>query len=264
MSVGFSIITPSLNSAATIAATLASVRSQCSADVEHLVIDGGSTDGTLEILARTPGVRWISEPDRGLSHAMNKGIGMARGDVIGWLNADDIYLPDALERVSDAFDSRPDARWLTGRCIIIDAHGAEIRRPVTAYKWGLLRRYGFGLHLTHNFVSSPSTFVRRGAFDEVGLFDERFRYSMDYDLWLRLGRMQPPIVLDGRPLAAFRMAQGSLSMSEFERQFDEHAQNAREHGAGHAVPVGANAVLSRGIVVAYRAMRALRRVSATS
>jgi glycosyltransferase involved in cell wall biosynthesis len=264
VSAGFSIITPSLNTAATIEEALASVRSQGAANVEHLVVDGGSTDGTLEILARASGVRWISEPDRGLSDAMNKGIRLARGDVIGWLNADDIYLPHALERVSTAFGTRPDARWLTGRCMIIDAHGAEIRRPITAYKSQLLRHYGFGLHLTHNFVSSPSTFVRRRAFDDVGLLDERFRYSMDYDLWLRLGRMQPPIVLDGAPLAAFRMAPGSLSMSGFERQFREHAQNAREHGEGYPLPVRANAVFSRGIVAAYRAMRAFRRTSAAS
>jgi glycosyltransferase involved in cell wall biosynthesis len=264
VSVGFSIITPSLNAAATIEQALASVREQTPSNVEHVVVDGGSTDGTLEILARTPGVRWISEPDRGLSDAMNKGIRMARGDVIGWLNADDAYMPRALERVSAAFGARPDARWLTGRCIIIDAHGAEIRRAVTAYKWGLLRRYRFALHLTQNFVSSPATFVCRRAFDDVGLFDERFRYSMDYDLWLRLGRLQPPIVLGGAPLAAFRMAQGSLSMSGFERQFEEHTQNAREHGAGHPLPVGTNALVSRGIVLAYRAARAFRRATAAS
>jgi glycosyltransferase involved in cell wall biosynthesis len=261
--VSFSIVTPALNGAATIEQTLASVRNQRAVDVEHLVVDGGSTDGTLEILKAEPDVRWISEPDRGLSDAMNKGIRMARGDVIGWLNADDVYLPGILERVSDAMRARPYARWLTGRCIIIDGEGAEIRRAVTAYKSALIHRYRFGLHLTHNFVCSPATFVRRAAFDEVGFFDERFRYSMDYDLWLRLGRLQPPIVLEDPPLAAFRMTENSLSMSGFERQFEEHAQNAREHGAGHPLSVGANEVLSRGIVIAYKAMRGLRRSAAS-
>ena len=74
--------------------------------------------------------------------------------------------------------------------------------------------------------------MRRSAFDRIGLLDERFAYSMDYDLWLRLGRLSPPVVLD-QPLAGFRMAPGSLSMSGFERQLVEHAQNAREHGDGH-------------------------------
>jgi glycosyltransferase involved in cell wall biosynthesis len=263
VSVSFSIVTPALNGAATIEQTLASVRDQRGVEVEHLVVDGGSTDATLEILKAEPGVRWISEPDRGLSDAMNKGIRMARGDVIGWLNADDVYLPGALERVREAMGARPNARWLTGRCIVIDGDGAEIRRPITAYKSALMRRYRFGLHLTHNFVCSPATFVRRAAFDEVGFFDERFRYSMDYDVWLRLGRRQPPVVLEDPPLAAFRMIEGSLSMSGFERQFKEHVQNAHEHGAGHPVAVGANEMISRGIVMAYKAMRALRRSAAS-
>jgi GT2 family glycosyltransferase len=118
--------------------------------------------------------------------------------------------------------------------------------------------YSFPLFLTQNFVASPSTFVRRTAFDEVGVFDERFHYSMDYDMWLRLGRREPPIVLGGDALASLRMAEGSLSMSGFERQFVEHAQNAREHGEGHRLAVAANRVSSRAIVVAYRLLRGLR------
>jgi len=108
-----------------------------------------------------------------------------------------------------------------------------------------------------NFVSCPSTFVLRSAFDQVGLLDERFRYSMDYDLWLRLGRLRPPVVIDA-PLAGFRMAEGSLSMSGFESQFAEHAQNAREHGAGHPIAVAANRATSGLIVAIYRVMRRLR------
>ena len=255
----FTIVTPCLNAAATLPATLASVREQrYGGDVEHLVVDGGSVDGTLEILAAAPSVRYVSEPDRGLSDAVNKGIRMASGDVVGWLNADDLYLPGALERVGAALAERPDVLWATGPCLIIDGEGSEIRRFVTRYKSILLRRYSYRMHLVQNFVASPSTFIRREAFDRVGALDERFRYSMDYDLWLRLGRVAPPLVLD-RPLAAFRMAEGSLSMTGFERQFAEHAQNAREHGDGHRLAVAANALASRGIVAAYRGMRRLRR-----
>ena len=257
MALTFSIITPSLNSAATIGETLQSLRRQGLAHVEHLVIDGGSTDGTLDILRAADGVRWISEPDRGLSHAMNKGIAMASNEVVGWLNADDVYLDGALERVSAALEDEPEALWATGRCRITDADGQEIRSAISAYKDFLLKRWSFPLLLTQNFVAAPATFVRRRAFDLVGDFDERFRYSMDYDLWLRLGRIGAPVVIDAE-LACFRMAEGSLSMSGFERQFAEHAQNAREHGSGHPLPVAVNALTSRGIVTSYRAMRALR------
>jgi glycosyltransferase involved in cell wall biosynthesis len=254
-----SLVTPCLNAEATLRQALASVREQTAdLQVEHLVIDGGSTDGSLEILRSAPGVRSISEPDRGLSDAMNKGIRMATGDVVGWLNADDLYRPGALARVVEAFTARPGALWLTGACEIIDRDGHEIRRAVTAYKRLLLSHYSFPLFLTQNFIASPSTFVRRTAFDEVGMFDERFRYSMDYDMWLRLARREAPIVLGGDALASFRMAKGSLSMSGFERQFVEHAENAREHGEGHRLAVAANRVSSRAIVLAYRLLRTLR------
>ena len=257
MSVSFSIVTPCLNAEATIGETLRSVAAQDVGAVEHIVIDGGSTDGTLDVLRAAGSVVVVSEPDNGLSDAMNKGIRLARNDVVGWLNADDVYLPGALQRVRDAFEARPDALWATGRCLIIDGDGNEIRKRVTRYKDALLRRWSFPLFLTQNFVSSPSTFVRREALEAVGGFEERFRYSMDYDVWLQLGRRSAPVVID-EPLACFRMAGESLSMTGFETQFAEHEQNAREHGDGHRVAVAVNAATSRAIVAAYRAMRAVR------
>jgi glycosyltransferase involved in cell wall biosynthesis len=258
LSVSFSIVTPCLNAEATIAEALRSVREQGYHALEHVVVDGGSTDGTMDIVrAAGDHVRSISEPDRGLSDAMNKGIRLARNDVVGWLNADDLYQPGALQRVAAAFERRPDAVWATGRCLIIDADGNEIRKGVTRYKDALLRRWSFPLFLTQNFVSSPSTFVRREALEAVGGFEERFRYSMDYDVWLQLGRRSAPVVID-EPLACFRMAGESLSMTGFETQFAEHEQNAREHGDGHRVAVAVNAATSRAIVAAYRAMRAVR------
>jgi len=252
------IVTPCLNAAATLREALASVRSQGYPRLEHVVVDGGSTDGTLELLKGAEGIRYVSEPDRGLSHAMNKGIAMAGGEAIGWLNADDRYLPGALERVGRALSERPDALWATGRCRIIDGQGEEIRRWVTAYKNALLRRYSFALYLTQNFISAPATFVRQAGFEAAGLFDERYRISMDYDLYLRLGRYHDPVVID-EYLSDFRMVEGTLSMSGFETQFREHAEQARRHGYDHRLPVIVNQLSSRLIVSAYRAMRARRR-----
>ncbi len=251
------VITPSFNAAPTIAEALASVRAQGRDDVEHLVVDGGSTDGTVDLLRAAPGIRWISEPDRGLAHAMNKGIAMARGDLVGELNADDVYVPGALDAVVAAFAAHPSAEWVTGRCPIIDARGREIRRGVTAYKNALLRRYSLGLYLTHNFVSAPATFFRASALREVGGFDERYRISVDYDLQLKLARRGDPVVLD-RDLACFRMVEGTLSMSGFRTQFREHAEQARRHGRGHPGAVALNQVLSAGIVGTYEVMRRMR------
>ena len=226
------------------------------------MVDGGSTDGTLEILRAAQGIRYISEPDRGLAHAMNKGIAMASGEIVGELNADDRYLPGALAAVAQAFDARPAREWLTGRCPIIGGDGEEIRRPISAYKNCLLRRYSLPLYLTQNFVSAPATFFRRAALEEIGGFDERYRISVDYDLQLRFARRGDPIVLD-RDLACFRMVEGTLSMAGFETQFREHAEQARRHGDGHRLPVLANRVTSRAIVPTYRGMKAIREARRT-
>jgi glycosyltransferase involved in cell wall biosynthesis len=254
------VVTPSLNSAATIEGTIQSVKAQDYPDVEHLVIDGGSTDGTLDILKRTEGIRFISEPDKGLSDALNKGVRMATGEVIGWLNADDVYLPGALPKVGAAFASNPDREWVTGPSLIIDAEDREIRRLVTWYKKLFLRRYSYGLYLVQNFVCAPSTFVKTEAFAEVGLWDEQYRFSMDYELYLRLGRRGPPVVIDDA-LACFRMVEGTLSMENFEQQFIEHAAVARRHGEGHPTAVAANAVVSRLIVAVYRLLAFRRKHS---
>src|SRR4051812_45646954 len=137
-----SIVTPCLNSASTLREAIASVRAQGLGDaLEHVVVDGGSTDGTIEILRDAPDVSWASEPDRGLSDAMNKGVNRARGTFIGWLNADDYYLPGALERVRSELLAQPAAGWLPGPCLIVDRDGREIRRWVTLYKCFFLRRY---------------------------------------------------------------------------------------------------------------------------
>jgi GT2 family glycosyltransferase len=255
-----SIVTPCLNSAATLPEALESVRSQglTPSELEHVVVDGGSSDGTVNLLRAAGDLNWISEPDRGLSDAMNKGVDRANGEFVGWLNADDYYLPGALRRVRDALAAQPGALWVTAPCLIVDEDGHEIRRWAMRYKRFFLRHYGKRSLLVQNYIAAPATFVRREAILDAGGFDERFKYSMDYDLWLKLAEKSDPIVLD-EPLAAFRMAGDSLSMTGFERQFREHAQNARERGRSHRLAVAANGVVSQVIVLAYRAMRAMRR-----
>jgi len=256
------IITPCLNAAKTLPATIASIRAQNYPGLEHIVVDGGSTDGTVELLQASDGIRWISEPDKGLADALNKGIAMASGEVIGELNGDDVYEPGALHAVGEALRERPDAAWLTGYCRIIDGDGREIRKAVTGYKNALLRRYSLSLYLTHNFISAPATFFRRETLEESGGFDLRYRISVDYDLQLRIARRHDPLILRSY-LASFRMVEGSLSMSGFKTQFREHAEQARRHGAGHPAAVGANQLLSLGIVASYEAMRRLRAITSS-
>lgn len=249
------IVTPALNGERTIASALESVAAQGYPRLQHLVMDGASSDRTVEIARSFPDVEVHSEPDDGLSDALNKGLRLATGDLVGWLNADDLSHPGALEAVGHAFAQRPDAPLVTGRCRIVDGDGNEIRKPITAYKNALLSRYSYRLYLTQNFISSPASFMNRRTLDRVGEFDPRFRLSMDYDMFLRLLKHGDPIVLDDY-LASFRMDPGTLSMENFERGFVEHVQNAREHGSG--LPVLANRAISRGIVATYRVLRRMR------
>jgi glycosyltransferase involved in cell wall biosynthesis len=253
------VITPSYNAAPTIEETLASVRTQGYPRLEHLVIDGGSTDGTVEILERAEGIKWISESDSGMTNALNKGLAMATGDIVGELNADDLYEPGALFAVGEAMASQPAMEWLTGQCRIIDEKGREIRRFIAAYKNFFLHRYSLPLFLMQNFVSTPATFVRRDVMLALGGFNEQYKNSMDYDMWLRLARRGDPLVLE-RELASFRFREASVSVAVgFENQFREHALQARLHGQGHPLAVALNQVLSLVIVAIYRTMQLLRK-----
>ena len=211
------VVTPSFNQCRFLARTADSVLSQSGDsqsgggfDLRWVVVDGGSTDGTVEFLrsVRDPRLSFVSEPDRGQSHAINKGLaaaaGDAGGDVVTWLNADDLYAPGALVAVADAFTGHPNANWLVGRYEVIDADDRPIRRGVVRYKERHLRRYSYWALLRENFIPQPAVFWRRAFGAEVGSLDESLHWTMDYDLWLRMGRRSDPLFVD-RVLARFRL-----------------------------------------------------------
>jgi glycosyltransferase involved in cell wall biosynthesis len=179
-----SVITPSFNSIHTIRDTIESVRAQDYDRWEHIVVDGGSTDGTLAVLAEYPHVRWVSEKDEGHYHAMNKGIAMATGEVVNILNADDCFRPGALTAVANAFAEHVDWDALFGDISYVDGAGVEIyRREEATFDYDVLRYSGVC------YVIHQTLFVRKHVHDRLGLYRYKtFLNCGDYDFILELGR----------------------------------------------------------------------------
>ena len=228
-----SVVTPSFNQADFIERTIRSVLAQRGDfELEYLVVDGGSTDGTLDVLRRYGGqLRWTSEPDRGQSDAINKGLRRATGEVLAWLNSDDTYEPGALATAAELL--RPGGpRWCFGDCKVIDEHDREIRRSVTRWKAHQARRYSYRRFLgAGNFISQPAVFFRRELLEEVGGLEDSYHLAMDYDLWLRFGRVAAPSYVP-RTLAAFRWHGASKSGGGYTRMAWEAFRAASRHARG--------------------------------
>ncbi len=230
-----SIITPTLNQGAFIERTIRSILDQNYPHLELIVMDGGSRDGTIDILKKYENrLKWVSEKDEGQSDAINKGISRSTGDIVAYLNSDDLYEPGALHHVADFFLSHPDAMWLAGRCRIIDERDREIRRAITAYKNFLLRHYSYGMLLVTNPISQPATFWRRAVVDELGLFDRSEHLVMDYEYWLRIGKKYRPAILNDY-LASFRVYAASKTSSSFMTTFRREMEIARRYSDSTAL-----------------------------
>jgi len=179
-----SIVTPSFNSIHTIRETIESVRAQNYPNLEHIVVDGGSKDGTVELLKEYPHLRWISEKDEGHYHAMNKGIEMSTGEIVNILNADDCFRPGALEAVGAAFVKHPEWDGLFWDIVYVNGDGEEIyRREEAKFDYNVLRFSGVC------YVIHQTLFVKKSLHDRLGLYKHKeFLNSADFDFILELGR----------------------------------------------------------------------------
>lgn len=220
----FSVITCTWNSEPYLADSIASVLAQDHPDIEYIFVDGGSTDGTVErIRAIARNVVFVTGVRGGISHAMNEGLGLATGDIVAHLHSDDYYPHShVLSDVAAVFE-RTGADWVFGR------NRRDIDGRVEDEPWST-PRYSYRRLLKSNFIPHEATFVRRRLFEQVGGFSERWRFGMDYDMWLRLGRVAEPVQLD-ECLAVFRQHPGSLSSANPVPGFHEDFRIRMSHAS---------------------------------
>ncbi len=186
-----SIVTPSLNQGKFIRETIDSILSQEYPNLEYIVVDGGSGDETIKILnSYGARIRWISEPDSGQSQAINKGWQQTSGEIVTWLNADDLLTPGAVRRAVEALKANSNLGGVYGDCTYISEGGNIVKLyPVQQYDYNML------VTETENFIPQPGTFLRRSIVEQAGSLDESFHYVLDYDLWLRMGIYAPMVYL---------------------------------------------------------------------
>ena len=229
-----SIVTPSFNQARYIEATIRSVLMQEYPRIEYLVVDGGSSDGTVDIIRKyasrdgfTPSIHWwVSEKDKGQTDAINKGFARATGDILAWINSDDTYEPGAVAAAVQYLVEHPEAGMVYGDCNFIDEDGNVIGKFAarqTDYK-----------KLRRGYVHIPqqTMFFRANYWQELGPLDPSFYFAMDYDLWVRIAKHAPIQYLPGQTWANFRIHTSSKTNVNDERGWKEMLRvHYRDHGS---------------------------------
>lgn len=217
-----SIITPSYDDAEFLRDNLESVAEQADGDVEHIVVDGGSEDGTVELLTKYEDryeLRWVSEPDRGQSHAINKGLRMANGEWIGWQNSDDYYIQGAFDALKRTERQHPDANIVYGDVLKVNENGDEIQRLFMTKPSMFMHRHW------SMFARNQSAFFRASVFDEIGTIDEDLDFALDADIFARALEADLKMVHVPEFLGAFRYHLDAKTHGEFsasqQREWEE-------------------------------------------
>ena len=220
-----SVVTPSYNQGRFIEETIRSVLLQGYPNLEYIMIDGGSTDGSVDTIKRYEPwlASWVSERDRGQSHAINKGIQRATGEILFWLNSDDLCLPDSFHRVAGVFHENRQARIVTGQARLIDRNGGvvgELRSSFSDWEEAVTN--------PRNSVRQISTFFSRSLFTELGLIDEGLHIAMDTELMVRFTRFHPPLTLN-EYLAAYRTHPDAKTHGHLLRGYAESDRTRGRH-----------------------------------
>ncbi len=223
MNLKISIITPSLNQGKYIEENILSIINQNYPNFEHIIVDGGSTDDTMNILKKYPHLIWTSEPDNGQPHAVNKGLKKATGDVVGWFNSDDRVPEGSFNKVNEYFNNNPIEIAVVGDQVLIDGNSNILKLKKS-------REYTFDYLLnTAKGITQNSVYFKRQILNKIGYIDESFIYSMDRDFFIRLARIMP-IKYINEPLGEFRLHTDSKT-SEGTYKFSlEHLKIRKKYG----------------------------------
>jgi glycosyltransferase involved in cell wall biosynthesis len=218
-----SLITPSFNQGQFLEATILSVLNQRYPHLEYIIVDGGSQDDSVAVIRRHAAhlAWWVSEPDRGQAHAINKGLQRATGQIVAYLNSDDLHTPDTLWTIARRFAAEPAVQWLTGPCLFFgEGVTSRLMQPdpkpdVPAW-------------LVANRITQPGTFWRRELMEQYGYFDEQYRCCFDYEYWVRLISQGVRCVPLDVQLSSFRLHAASKTVAESSR-FTTEERTLRAH-----------------------------------
>ena len=223
-----SIVTPSYNTARYLGAAIGSVLDQQWPALDYIVMDGGSTDGSVDLLRGFgPRLRWVSEKDGGQSNAINRGFALTQGEILGWLNSDDTYAPGAFAAIAQFFADHPEVDLVYGDADYLTPAGEFLAHCVHIEPFSRRRLFRYS-----DFIVQPAAFFRRSAFDAVGGIDESIHWAMDYDLWLRMAAGGATFAYLPRRLANFRWLKDNKTATGRYGRLDEIDRILAKHGLG--------------------------------
>lgn len=221
-----SIIAPVYNSAEYIEESIQTVLNQTYPNIEYIIMDAGSTDGTLEITQRyADRLTIISEPDNGQSDAINKGWKRATGDILAWLNGDDLYYPDTVEKAVTFLQEHPETMWVYGNAQFLYEDGTPGNFHYPILPWDYEKLLTFGC-----YISQPSVFLRKEVIERFGYLDESLHFGMDYEYWLRIGKVFPPVHVPA-VRAKVKIFRDTKSRSGSYKRINELEQMLKKYGA---------------------------------
>jgi|WetSurMetagenome_2_1015567.scaffolds.fasta_scaffold151592_2 glycosyltransferase involved in cell wall biosynthesis len=225
MSLKFSIITPSYNQGQFIKDTIESVISQQYNNIEHIVIDGGSTDNTIGILKEYSHLKWFSDSDNGPANAINKGVRIAKGDIIAWINSDDYYEENVFCDIANIFEKNPEINFVYGNLTFVN----EIKKILRIEKTERYDVRNF-IHKNADGLRQPCSFFKKRLFEKVNGLDENLKCVFDYDLFIKMLLITNPYYLD-KNIAYYRDYGSTLTRKNLKTQGIEIIKVARKYGA---------------------------------